>query len=918
MRFLARIAIILALIPAASFAQNTNRGALYAPNNLSDLPDPAQARTNLGLGALSVLSSLAGVDASATDLTDPNGANVATLAGRFGEVLDVIGGFGASPAMEGSAGGTIATGSATLLAATGTTFPAGAAGDVIWVDGIGPNGEPLDTTISAVASAGGSITLAAAASFPSGNDWIQYALPSTPGTGCVPLDTRTLTGGVALAAGQLTITSCGVFGAASSMSVAAAGSGGPDNTTCVVDGTTGTVPTGFGYARFVVTTNASGELSTIVSVYRPGTYVANPTNLADEPVTAGSSSPAGCHGLTGAAIDIGAAQMGVETVTPTVRGSYSVVPSPAGATGTGAESGDQYTLTTGVAGVYDYGRDSTASLAAAITTANNDYAATGLPQSVALPAGNIMVDGGSGHSTCLPAATNGVSFNGAGIFRTRIFIGPSYGSAGCDSLFAANQAGLVGTNAYVDNQWNMSAMAPGPVFRNFGIFGDLGSKYPVTAFDFQREVDHFIIEDVFIRPLYGRCLFVGDLTSGSAAYAREWQVRNLQCLNAGTPLTPAEAFNSTGTGTSDSTNTGTVDTRIFSAQGPGIQILSQNTHKTTTYLDFPRAFVEYSGAANEIADGIDVGTETDAGGISAVHFYALVEPSMANDDGCMLRLGGGVNSTQSYNIQVFGGDLGPNTYGVCYGNVRNTEIHLDSIGADTDAVVAGPGMGALNYLTEMGLTNAPVEMLDAYPQNLLFSEPGVLANLGTARLPGFTYGPDYAGTLTNEPPATGKLYAERFDVGATSVLKSLSFDVGTALAGGFDAEMCVYRDSGGVPSALLLDTGSFAVGDVTGVQTDTLATPLVLPGPGEYTIGFMASAAGESIYSMIPSGITTSPGSLASSANQWGANSAATLFAGTSPAGQIAIGTVTFGGCPASPSLSATGSIDIPYVALGF
>ncbi len=58
-------------------------------------------------------------------------------------------------------------------------------------------------------------------------------------------------------------------------------------------------------------------------------------------------------------------------------------------------------------------------------------------------------------------------------------------------------------------------------------------------------------------------------------------------------------------------------------------------------------------------------------------------------------------------------------------------------------------------------------------------------------------------------------------------------------------------------------------------------------------------------------------GSLASAANQTGANNATNLFAGTAPAGLV--GAATFGICPsAAPYLTAPANAEIPYVALGF
>ncbi len=839
MRILARIAIILALTPAAAFAQN--RGALYAPNNLSDLPNPATARSNLGLGSLAVLSTIAGLDASASDLTDPNGSNVATVASRAGEVLDVIGGFGAVPNAAGNnVDGTISAGSATFTSVT-ANFPSSARGDDIWIDGVGANGFPLDTTIAAVNS-GTSITLAAAASLPSGGYYIESAIEATPGTGCVPGGVETLSASAA-EAGQLTVTSCGVF---TIPTVAAAGSGGTDNAgvpnsgvpPCVVVGTTGTVPMGFGYFEAVVETNSGGGIAAVLSMLRNGTYTMNPTTLSAEPVASET-----CGALTGATLNLSAA-MGVETVNATVRGSYTGAPSGAQAvTSSGGISGDTYMLATAKAGSYTYGVDSSGALASAIAKANSTFATSGQPQAIKLPAGSYIID-----HTALPALTNGVTIEGAGWFRSRLFLGPSYSGG----LFTV-QTVASGFSQATGNAWSASTVSPGQVFRNFGILGDLDSGNAVTAFDVQGENTNFaLIENVFVRPLVGPCLYVGDqqIGAGGNAYAREGRIQNLQCFNAGTPLQPAELFQSQGTGSGiDSTNEWVISTRVFGSMGPGVVVGSLNTHKPTTYLQFTSLSSEDAGLANPVADAIDIGTPSDTGGVAVIHIENLDVPFMASMMGCGLRLGGGHGSSQSYQIQVADGDIGAVPNGICYGNVRDTEVRLDGIGGSTQTVIFGPNAGAANYLTAPSANTGNIVSYARDPNNLLLSEPGVLANLGTARLPGFTYGPDYAGTLTSEAiGAIGKMYAERFDVGATSVLKSVSFDVTAANPSAWQAEVCVYRDVAGTASNLVLDTGAISVAaNATGVQTDMLASPMVLPGPGSYVVGLMASATGESL-----------------------------------------------------------------------
>lgn len=163
-----------------------------------------------------------------------------------------------------------------------------------------------------------------------------------------------------------------------------------------------------------------------------------------------------------------------------------------------------------------------------------------------------------------------------------------------------------------------------------------------------------------------------------------------------------------------------------------------------------------------------------------------------------------------------------------------------------------------------------------------------------------------------------RLSAMPFYVGTTSLAKTLSFDIGTGNASAWNAEMCIYADTGaGLPGSLVVDSGTVAVasGSVTGVQSASLnsGAGTSLPGPGWYWLAFMASSASESIYS---SG-NSADGPLGSSM-LLGWSSVANAASGTTATGVYAA--QTFGACPGTFSVSPTfaDGTALPYVWVGF
>lgn len=145
---------------------------------------------------------------------------------------------------------------------------------------------------------------------------------SAAGTGYAPGNVITLTGGTFTTAATLTVATTKVVSA----TIAAAGTGGTPGAATV----TGTTGTGTKF-QAAVTIGVGGDITSVDSISLAGSYTANPTTIAAEPVTGG--------GLTGAQLNV---VMGVATVNVASAGAYSSLPSnpvsqgsvsPAGGTG---------------------------------------------------------------------------------------------------------------------------------------------------------------------------------------------------------------------------------------------------------------------------------------------------------------------------------------------------------------------------------------------------------------------------------------------------------------------------------------------------------------------------------------------------------------------------------------------------------
>ena len=154
------------------------------------------------------------------------------------------------------------------------------------------------------------------------------AAVNAAGTLYVPTEILTAVGGTSSPAATFTVATTKVVSA----TIAAAGSGGTDGTQTV----TGTTGTGTKFEASVTIT--AGEITAVLSISVAGSYTVNPTAIGNEPVTGA--------GLTGAELNV---VMGVDTVTLTTAGVYTVNSSSFTTTASG--SGIGATLDTAVYGI---------------------------------------------------------------------------------------------------------------------------------------------------------------------------------------------------------------------------------------------------------------------------------------------------------------------------------------------------------------------------------------------------------------------------------------------------------------------------------------------------------------------------------------------------------------------------------------
>lgn len=190
--------------------------------------------------------------------------------------------------------------------------------------------------------------------------------------------------------------------------------------------------------------------------------------------------------------------------------------------------------------------------------------------------------------------------------------------------------------------------------------------------------------------------------------------------------------------------------------------------------------------------------------------------------------------------------------------------------------------------------------------------------MNVPRVAGRFYGP----TLANQASAgalgaANRLYALPFFMPSTSVLKSLSFNITTGIAGAWNARVGVYTTNvNGLPDALVANSDTLvavAGGATTGVQTGTVngATGVSLTGGAWYWLAFVADTSGQSLSS------TTGASMAPVTQGMLGGATAVQVVTGSGTGGVYVA--LTFGALPASFGTPTYNNNAVcPYVIAGF
>lgn len=181
---------------------------------------------------------------------------------------------------------------------------------------------------------------------------------------------------------------------------------------------------------------------------------------------------------------------------------------------------------------------------------------------------------------------------------------------------------------------------------------------------------------------------------------------------------------------------------------------------------------------------------------------------------------------------------------------------------------------------------------------------------GTFRIGRF-FTPGFFIPASNALTAANRLYAAPYWVGSPAILKSVSFNITTGIAGAWNGRMCVYADSGnGSPGNLIAngDSGTVAIsaGTVTGTQTVALNSGNGIPVSGWIWVGFMADTSGQNLASISNSTYYTNFlfGNASANASLGNNSSSGVFVAQTFGACPTPFGAATFNSNAATPAIS--------------
>jgi len=325
--------------------------------------------------------------------------------------------------------------------------------------------------------------------------------------------------------------------------------------------------------------------------------------------------------------------------------------------------------------------------------------------------------------------------------------------------------------------------------------------------------------------------------------------------------------------------------------------------------------------------------------------YAITAGGSGGTNGAqVVTLVGGTGSGASFNVTVTGGVITSVNSIASAGNYTLLPANLNACpvsGASLTGATLSVGIGALTVailVPDVFDTNiTAIDPVGGSGVGLSLTATNQVRNtISVAPLGGQVVvngtgphldvpGPKVAGRFYASPisanaansalSSANRLFAVPFFVGNRSTALTLSFDIGTGIAGAWNARMGIYADDGtGKPGALVAnsDGGIIAVGSgtVTGVQTVTMNGATGVPLLGWYWLAFMADTTGQSLYSISNSGALYTNTLI-------GHTSASNMFSGNQVTGYFAA--QTFGAMPGTfPAPSILIASPNPYIAVGF
>jgi len=202
----------------------------------------------------------------------------------------------------------------------------------------------------------------------------------------------------------------------------------------------------------------------------------------------------------------------------------------------------------------------------------------------------------------------------------------------------------------------------------------------------------FLIQNVEIRYLHGKCLGIGAPKAVPQAWTIESDFVNFRCYTSG-PLNgdaTVDISSYTSSGSDASNELKFVNLDIFQAPGKGLQIRNPNNFSSTRLIDCVNCRVENSGD-----DNVTIGSSSDAGRVSNIHFVNLQSITPANGHYAVNLDTAGL---PIYDLQIRGAVLGPclggtTCYGLNIGNVSSGRIEIGNMAVNGTAVTIQSTMG---------------------------------------------------------------------------------------------------------------------------------------------------------------------------------------------------------------------------------